>query len=79
MTSLRNNYKAVSESHTVNRPSISSLQKFFQIENGIPIHLKAGRRDGLLLTGIFFMCGIGLLYTGYNVYELALGRIKKKE
>ena len=78
MTSLRNNYRAVSESHAVNRPSVSSLQKFFQIENGIPIHLKAGRRDGLLLSGLIVVCGMGLLYTGLNVYMLALGKMKKK-
>ena len=78
MATLRHSYRAICESNTVNKPSIISLQKFFQIENGIPIHMKAGRRDGLVFSTLVAICGAGLIFTGYRMYQLALGRVKKK-
>ena len=78
MATLRRSYRAICESNTVNKPTINSLQKFFQIENGIPIHMKAGRRDWLIFSALVGACGAGLMVTGFNMYRLALGRIKKK-
>ena len=78
MASLRHSYRAVSESNTFNKPTIKSLQKFFQIENGIPIHLKAGKRDNLVLSGLILTSGAGFIYTLFLMRQFAFGKIKKK-
>ncbi|KAK2544870.1 cytochrome c oxidase subunit 7A2, mitochondrial isoform X2 [Columba livia] len=55
---------------------IAEKQKFFQEENGIPVHLKGGVMDVLLYRATM---AISVFGTAYVVYELLVASMPKKQ
>ncbi|NWV86012.1 CX7A2 oxidase, partial [Dasyornis broadbenti] len=57
----------------VNR--VPEHQKLFQEDNGLPVHLKGGAKDGLLYRTTM---GLTVFGTGYALYFLLLSSMPKK-
>ncbi|XP_010211475.1 PREDICTED: uncharacterized protein LOC104566399 [Tinamus guttatus] len=55
---------------------IAEKQKFFQEDNGIPVHLKGGLMDSLLYK---ITMGIAVIGTGYVLYALTVASMPKKQ
>ncbi|XP_076127890.1 cytochrome c oxidase subunit 7A2, mitochondrial-like [Alosa pseudoharengus] len=55
---------------------VPQKQKFFQEDNGIPIHLKGGVTDAILYRTTM---GLTILGTGYVIYELVNAALPKKK
>ncbi|KAM9297848.1 cytochrome c oxidase subunit 7A2, mitochondrial [Morus bassanus] len=55
---------------------VPEMQKLFQEDNGIPVHLKGGVMDALLYRLTMGLTGLG---TAYVVYELLVASMPKKQ
>jgi len=67
---------AVAEIHP-RHARTKELQRLFQINDGVPIHLKLGMRDALVYRATVAGVGIGMGYMFYVFYKMAYG-IKKR-
>ncbi|XP_060536365.1 cytochrome c oxidase subunit 7A2, mitochondrial-like [Cylas formicarius] len=50
---------------------LKEIQKKFQVDDGLPVHLKGGFRDTILLDLTYLMVFIGLGMSANTVYKLA--------
>ncbi|XP_060527605.1 cytochrome c oxidase subunit 7A, mitochondrial-like [Cylas formicarius] len=53
---------------------LKEIQKKFQVDDGLPVHLKGGFRDVVLLRLTYLLVFIGLGMSGNTVYKLAFPR-----
>ncbi|KAK7789178.1 hypothetical protein R5R35_006798 [Gryllus longicercus] len=50
---------------------IRSTMEKFQVEDGVPVHLKGGAMDKILYQATIFLCAIGLGMSGHLFYKLS--------
>jgi len=51
---------------------IKDKQKFYQEDNGVPIHLKGGTMDALMYKTTMVGCVCGTIYLLYSLYQAAM-------
>lgn len=56
---------------------IKELQKFFQKDDGLEVHLKRGLTDNLMYRGTLILCAVALLLDFKLYYDLAYPSKKK--